>query len=148
MGTRSSSATGRVLAVLLAAVLLAGPGVLLAACGEGTGTPQTPGGSMSTEPTGGSTGNRSYPPGLPLSPPASSKSYPSGDTTMTGVVEAGVEYGCLVLNANGVTYTLVGGDRAVLRPGARVTVRGRPNPSLVTTCQQGVAFEVAEAHPA
>ena len=60
---------------------------------------------------------------------------------------AGVEQGCLVLQAADADYLLVGGDRSVLRPGARVTVRGRADSSLVTTCQQGTAFAVASASP-
>ena len=31
---------------------------------------------------------------------------------------------------------------------ARITVRGRPNPGLLSYCQQGTPFEVAEAHAA
>jgi hypothetical protein len=72
----------------------------------------------------------------------------AGEMTMTGEVEAGVEHGCLVMQSGGKTYLLVGGDRSIVREGARVTVRGRPNPDLITTCQQGEPFEVAEAHPA
>jgi hypothetical protein len=81
----------------------------------------------------------------------SAKPDPSGgsaaEMTMTGEVQAGVEHGCLIMEFGGKTYLLIGGDRAVVREGARVTVRGRPNPDLMTTCQQGEPFEVAEAHP-
>jgi hypothetical protein len=72
----------------------------------------------------------------------------TGGMTMTGEVQAGVEHGCLIMEVEGKTYLLVGGDRSVVREGARITVRGHPNPDLITTCQQGEPFEVAEAHPA
>jgi hypothetical protein len=71
----------------------------------------------------------------------------AGEMTMSGTVQAGVEHGCLIMEAGGKTYLLVGGDRSVVREGARITVRGRPNPGLMTTCQQGEPFEVAEARP-
>lgn len=61
--------------------------------------------------------------------------------TLTGTVTAGVENGCLLLGE----YLLVGGDRAVIRAGAYVTVTGRAVPDLVTTCQQGTPFVVASA---
>jgi hypothetical protein len=58
--------------------------------------------------------------------------------TLTGIVAAGVESQCLLLGE----YLLVGGDRAVLRAGARVAVTGRVVPDLMTTCQQGTPFVV------
>jgi len=61
--------------------------------------------------------------------------------TLTGVVTAGVEHGCLLLD----DYLLVGGDRTVIRVGARVTVTGKVVPDLVTTCQQGIPLVVASA---
>ena len=64
--------------------------------------------------------------------------------TLTGTVSAGVEHGCLLLDG----HLLVGGDRGVIRAGARVTVTGRVVPDLVTTCQQGVPFVVTSARPA
>ncbi|WP_432049387.1 hypothetical protein [Verrucosispora sp. NA02020] len=73
--------------------------------------------------------------GVPTSPPV------TGEMTLTGRVEAGVEPGCLLLDG----YLLLGGPRDVLTSGASVTVTGRPNPSLMTTCQQGTPFQVATA---
>ena len=63
--------------------------------------------------------------------------------TLTGTVAAGVEHGCLLLDG----YLLVGGDRAVIRAGARLTVTGRVVPDLITTCQQGTPFVVTSARP-
>ncbi|GIE98513.1 hypothetical protein Ari01nite_59780 [Paractinoplanes rishiriensis] len=63
--------------------------------------------------------------------------------TLTGIVTAGVEPGCLLLD----DYLLVGGDREVIRAGARLEVTGRVVPDLMTTCQQGTPFVVASARP-
>lgn len=67
----------------------------------------------------------------------------AGVRTLTGIVTAGVEQGCLLLDG----YLLVGGDRAVIRAGLRITVTGRVVPDLVTTCQQGTPFVVTAARP-
>ena len=42
----------------------------------------------------------------------------------------------------------MGGDPDVVKEGAKITVRGRPNPGLLSYCQQGTPFEVSEAHAA
>lgn len=73
---------------------------------------------------------------------------PSGRVTvLTGTVEAGVEAGCLLLTASGVLHQLVGATQR-LAPGQRVTVQGRPDPALLTTCQQGTPFVVSSSAPA
>ena len=64
--------------------------------------------------------------------------------TLTGIVTPGVEHRCLLLGG----YLLVGGDQAVIRAGAHVTVTGRVVPDLITTCQQGTPFVVTSAQPA
>ena len=79
---------------------------------------------------------------LPI--PARPGAAPSLTLTLTGTVEAGVEANCLLLGG----YLLLGGDRGVVRPGARLTVTGRPEPGLMTTCQQGVPFHVESTEPA
>ena len=61
------------------------------------------------------------------------KSPPAGGTTLTGTVAPGVEPNCLLLD----NYLLVGGPREVLKAGAKVTVTGRVQRDLLTTCQQG-----------
>ncbi|WP_433652727.1 hypothetical protein ACQP2C_10760 [Micromonospora zamorensis] len=76
------------------------------------------------------------PPGGPSVPP------PVGETELTGTITAGVEPNCLLLDG----YLLVGGPRDVLAPGARVTVNGRVEKGLMTTCQQGTPFVVEGAH--
>jgi len=73
---------------------------------------------------------------------------PSGPgRVLTGTVEAGVEAGCLLLQASGVLHQLVGATSG-LAPGQRVTVQGRPDPTLLTTCQQGTPFVVTGSAPA
>ena len=68
---------------------------------------------------------------------------PSAPMTLTGTPEAGVEAGCLLLSG----YLLIGGDRDVLTGGRPVTVTGRPDPDLRSTCQQGIPFQVESAAP-
>jgi hypothetical protein len=80
--------------------------------------------------------------GPTLPDPTGGKS--SGPTTLTGTVTAGVEPNCVVLDG----YLLVGGPREHLRGGARVTVTGRVQADLMTTCQQGTPFVVETAQPA
>jgi len=143
MGTRHSVVAG-----LLGAVAAVS---LLSACATGTGSPQTPGGSVSSSstPSDGPTG-RSLPPPFPVTPLPTTppKSAQAGELTMTGVVEAGVERGCLLMTYGDKKYLLMGGDPNVVKEGAKITVRGRPNPGLLSYCQQGTPFEVSEAHAA
>jgi hypothetical protein len=138
MGTRRSSP----LAVLLGAVLAGG---LIAGCagGRSTGGPAAPGGSVSTSPSDGSSSGGSATP----SPSLSATGPPLAEMTLTGTVEEGVEPNCVILHTEGKTYLLLGGDRAVVKFGAKVKVRGRPQPNMVSHCMQGEPFQVLEAHP-
>ncbi len=123
---------------------------LLGACAQG-GSNQ-PGGpsvtssasqSRHTDPGGSpSPGTPSVGPELPTDkiPSAAAR----GPMTITGTVAAGVEANCVLLNG----YLLLGGPRDLLRDGAKVTVTGRPQPGLMTTCQQGTPFAVDSAQPA
>lgn len=65
----------------------------------------------------------------------------AGPTTLTGTLDAGVEAGCRVLIVDGQTFQLVGQLRGV-DVGRRVTVTGYADPTLATTCQQGMPFVV------
>ena len=76
-----------------------------------------------------------------LPPPA----WQPDERVLRGTVVAGVERGCLLLRTSDAEHLLVGGDRALLVPGAQLEVRGRAVPDLLTTCQQGIPFEVASA---
>jgi hypothetical protein len=141
MGTRRSA-----VAALLAAVLATG---LASACANGTGKSAEPGGTVSATPSPGH--SRSMPPGFPvtpLPPTTPEKSAPAGELTMTGLVEAGVERGCLLMAYGDKKYLLMGGDPNIVKAGLRVTVTGRPAPQLLSYCQQGEPFQVSEAHPA
>jgi hypothetical protein len=148
MGTRLSTP----LAALLGAVLAGG---LIAGCGgaRNTGEPATPGGSVSTSPSpsegGPGPGAGSTPPAPTTRPPLTATSIPpAGDTWLTGVVEEGVERGCLIMRTGGKVYLLMGGDRSVVKSGAKVKVRGRLDSGMISYCQQGEPFQVLEAHPA
>lgn len=87
----------------------------------------------------------------PATPPRGTPPKPSGvapppsgasaTVTVTGTVTEGVEPGCLLLD----TYLLIGGPAEVLRAGARVTVTGRVEADLMTTCQQGTPLRVDHA---
>lgn len=129
------------IAALLAALVTAG-------CAQGTGGTAEPGGSVSPSAPEGAGSGGSLPPSWHIDPPSPTTKYPPGEQTMTGRVEAGVEPGCLIMKTPTETYLLLGGDRQVVQPGAWITVRGKPNPGLMTTCQQGVPFEVSEARRA
>lgn len=88
-------------------------------------------------------------PGVPESPPSvTSTTEKPSEVMVAGVVVSGVETGCLVLDTDAEDYLLLGGDHDVLQPGRSVEVRGAPKPDTVTTCQQGVPFEVHEVVPA
>ncbi len=71
---------------------------------------------------------------------------PSGAETLTGTVVAGVEPDCLLLEGAGDPRLLVIQDeaqRSVAKVGSRVTVSGRAEPGMMTTCQQGTPFVVS-----
>ncbi len=63
--------------------------------------------------------------------------------TLTGVVTSGVEPNCLLING----FLLIGGDRALIKAGARLTVTGHVDRDVATTCQQGTPFVVTGAVP-
>jgi hypothetical protein len=120
---------------VLVSLLLAG--LLVAAC---------------VEPEGGDAGaGQAAATTAPTTPPArvtTAPTPPTGELTVTGTVSAGVEGNCLLLEAQGGPYLLVGGDRDELRPGALVTVTGRVDRDLLSICQQGVPLVVTSIKPA
>ncbi|MFC0532639.1 hypothetical protein [Phytohabitans kaempferiae] len=70
---------------------------------------------------------------------------PSGGALIevSGTVVEGVEMGCRLLDQ----YLLLPGpgiNRDDLRAGATLTVRGRVEQGMMTTCQQGTPFMVTE----
>ncbi len=82
----------------------------------------------------------------------------SQQITATGTVEPGTHAGCLILlvpvpglpiwDLLVITYLLIGGDPAVLVPGARVRVTGVVDNSIVSPCAQGHPLVVSSATPA
>lgn len=67
-------------------------------------------------------------------------------TTLEGVIEAGVEGGCLLLDG----YLLLGGATEggeLLTTGSEVRVTGYVAKDVMTTCQQGTPFEVETVEP-
>lgn len=129
--------------VLTALVPVAAFAVLLAGCGSRTA-------DAGSEPSDTVAVSPSSPPSeAPMPSPPYAPKYPLpplGEVTVTGTVEAGVERGCIMLRAGGTLYQLVGQDPAIVA-GATVTVRGRPDPDLMTTCQQGTPLHVIEVTP-
>ncbi|MEU7930995.1 hypothetical protein [Micromonospora echinofusca] len=133
--------------------------VALSACGgqDGTGDTPTPtptGAQPVTSPPSPDPSSSAVPPtpgdpvdptGPALPPPPRPSNAPTkpptGGTTLTGTVTSGVEPNCLLLD----NYLLVGGPRDLLKPGAKVTVTGRVQRDLLTTCQQGTPFLVETA---
>ena len=84
---------------------------------------------------------------LPL--PSTGKPADGGAQTITGTVSAGVEPNCLLLNAAGAAHLLIFSDPAMRSDaavGKKVTVVGRSDPSMMSTCQQGVPFIVTAVH--
>jgi hypothetical protein len=134
-------------------------GLALSACagpavdpGSAGTTPTTPGPTgaapVTSQPSPDPSATPSDPQN-PIDPTPPRKGGPSkppgaGAATFTGTVQAGVEPNCLLLDGN----LLIGGPRDVLKPGARVTVTGHPEPGMMTTCQQGTPFVVESARPA
>jgi len=138
-----------VLVTLVVAVIAGG---LLTGCagGAGDGNAQ-PGESMSSSPPSAS--SPGPPPSSPAAGSGSGQATPPpnrspGELTLTGQPEEGVEAGCLILRSGGQQYLLLGGDRQLLTSGRAVVVRGRPDPTMMTTCQQGTPFMVTEVRAA
>lgn len=102
-----------------------------------SGTPETPEPSESESPLPTLT-SASRPPGGP-----SDQVKP---LTVSGTVQEGVEPGCVVLVADDtqVSYVLVGAMARRLEMGSSATVRGLPDPNLVSTCNEGASLRVRE----
>lgn len=66
-------------------------------------------------------------------------------TSLTGTVSNGVEPGCRVLKSEQGNFVLVG---SIPVPNGRVTVTGTRSIDQISTCQQGLLFEVHTVTPA
>jgi hypothetical protein len=116
--------------VVPAALLLA----LSAGCANNTDAPIDAGGAPESAVTS------------PAASPAPVVSAAPGETTLTGTVTAGVEPNCLLLKDGTGDHLLITEDvklRAALQPGAEITVVGKSEPGLMTTCMQGKPFVVS-----
>jgi hypothetical protein len=116
--------------------------VLASALGGCAASPASPSASASpSSPSSQSSPSLSAVPSLAPSLAPSRPAAASG-MSISGEVVEGVEAGCLLLKTPDTLYLLVGGDRAALQVGKRVTVVGTPQPGLMSTCQQGTPFQV------
>lgn len=123
-----------VLAVMVAAALLGG-------C---AGT-DSPGGSdvSPSAPPPSPSASPSLPEDLPTPTPSGKPSGPAATIEVSGTVVEGVEMGCRLIDQ----YLLLPGpgiNRDDLRVGATLTVRGRVERGMMTTCQQGTPLVVTE----
>ena len=85
---------------------------------------------------------------VPTTPPTRA-TRPAGRVTLTGTSGPGSSpAACSWTPTAGAPYLLVGGERAALRPGARVAVTGRVERDLLSTCQQSEPLVVASIDPA
>lgn len=126
------------IAGVAAGLLLA---VGLAACNDDTG--KSPADNASTDSSASQSSDGSATPSIDSSSvPADDDGKGTDGMTLTGTISSGVESGCVLLEQDGTTYNLVGGDREVLAEGAEVEVTGSVDEGLMTTCQQGTPFAV------
>jgi hypothetical protein len=78
---------------------------------------------------------------MPTEAPSATKPPAGGTKTLTGTITAGVEPNCLLLE----DHLLIISDaklKAAATTGATVTVTGRVEPGMMTTCQQGTPLVV------
>jgi hypothetical protein len=143
---------GHRLATAALSVLLAGG---LGACGaasdnpgpapEAGRSPAIPSGPIRTLPSG-------KPPTIVTPPtkvtPPTELTPPAGEQTLTGVVQAGVEPGCLLMKTGGRTYQLIDGDPDIVHEGARLVITGHLVTGIMSYCMQGQPFHVSSAHAA
>ncbi|MGX6605077.1 hypothetical protein ACWKSP_23525 [Micromonosporaceae bacterium Da 78-11] len=81
----------------------------------------------------------------PVSVEPSGKPTAGGAQTITGKVTQGVEPNCLLLQDSTGSHLLVFDDpamKATAKVGADITLVGRSEPKMMSTCQQGVPFIV------
>lgn len=122
----------------------------LAGCASTGGPAATPSPSNSATAT---PSNATAPTGTPTVPSLSVLPLPgtSGSAaspiTLQGTVTEGVESGCVLLTdeSGAIVANLQGWDLQAHPLGSQVDVTGTFEPDLMTTCQQGMPFEVISA---
>ncbi|NIJ13775.1 hypothetical protein FHU38_004119 [Saccharomonospora amisosensis] len=96
----------------------------------------------------GACGGEANPPSesgeLTTSPPPASPSE-GEEVLVRGIVQTGVEPGCLLLITPGREYLLL--DAPQVEVGKRYLVRGKLRPGAATTCMQGTPMTVLRADP-
>lgn len=102
--------------------------------------PTSPGGGAPAGSVGSSAENPSEAEDLTLLPTEGA----GATMTLSGIPTAGVEARCWLLDG----YLLVGVPTELLDTGQPITVTGRAEPGLMTTCQQGIPLRVESAVPA
>ena len=115
------------------------------AAGESSG-----GTSTSAAPTTSSSAPAASPSSKPTAEP-SDKPTAGGAQTVTGTVEAGVEPNCRLIKDNTGSHLLVFRDeslRSQASVGKKITATGRSEPTLMSTCQQGIPFIITSISPA
>jgi hypothetical protein len=120
--------------------------LVLAGCGVGTPPPMTPFPPPSTTGIPSPTTASESP--VPSNKPTFTSGKPQGEITVVGVIEEGVEHGCTILRSGEALYQLMGSTDPLIMIGARISVTGKTNPGLVTTCQQGTPLLVIAVRPA
>ena len=115
-------------AVLLVALSVAG---CANGAGESAGAPAAAPAASSVAPSSA----------VPTEESSPAKPAGAGSKTLSGTIIAGVEPGCLLLD----DHLLLIEDptlKAAAKAGASVTVTGRAEEGMMTTCQQGTPFVV------
>jgi len=85
---------------------------------------------------------------LPL--PSAKPGVSAGGNTISGTVSAGIEPSCLLLQDASGSHLLIFDEpslRAQAKVGDKVTLVGRSDPSMMSTCQQGTPFVVSAVRP-
>jgi hypothetical protein len=122
----------------------------LAGCANVDGQAAAPTGSA---PSGSASAATSVPPPASTEPsaaPTRTKPPAASTETISGTVTAGVEPNCLLLQDATGSHLLHFSDpamRADARAGSKVTLTGHSEPSMMSTCQQGVPFIVTAVRP-
>jgi hypothetical protein len=130
-------------AVTLAAVTLAA--VMLGGCARTADSGDTSAGAPGPAPSASASALPSAEPSGSAVSPGPPPPSAAGALSISGVVTAGVEPNCLLLTGAGEPYLLVFSDesmQAKAKVGTRITVTGRAQPGMMTTCQQGVPYLV------
>ena len=131
---------------------LVGAGLLLPGCGSGEQAGPAVGASapaagtvVAGTVTAAATGDDLPLPVASQPPPIPKIPSPALPVVLRGVLQPGVESGCLLLATPAGVYVLLGDVRLDGRPagaGTAVEVTGTPSPDRATTCQQGTPLVV------